>query len=117
MFTRVDVGKVAFWGVLALAAVLLAAPKTLCFAADFSDPRIESEIARLTQQAIQHLQAQLQVQSEDISVESIRPLEPLCRDPNASLQAHSGCLIRLMVNGLVYEYSGSSSQRPACRCA
>ena len=105
MFTRVGVGKVAFWGVLALAAVLLAAPKTLRFAAGLSDSRIENEIARLTQQAIQHLQAQLWVPSEDISVESIQPLEPLCCDPNACPQVHSGYLIRLMVNGLVYEYS------------
>jgi hypothetical protein len=75
-----------------------------------ADPQVEAEIARLTQQAIWHLQAQLEVQSRGISVESIRPLESLCRVPDVCPSAHSGYLIRLMVDGLIYEYRARAGE-------
>jgi hypothetical protein len=101
-----------------LVAVLLAAGLSGCvrelsppMTAGLADPQVKAEIAGLTQQAIWHLQAQLEIQSEDISVESIQPLEPLCCDPDLCPPNRSGYLIRLMVGELVYEYNAKNLGR------
>ena len=110
MGERADVRRVAITGTCALVAVLLTVCLSGCVrepkprtTAELSDPQVEAEIARLTRQAIQHLQAQLEVQSEDISVESIQPLVPLCGNPDMCPPTRSGYVIRLVVGELVYE--------------
>ena len=109
MSERADARRIAIRGTCALVAALLAAGLSGCVreptpltTAGLSDPQVE-EMARLTRQAIQHLQAQLEVQSEDISVESIQPLVPLCGNPDMCPPTRSGYVIRLVVGELVYE--------------
>lgn len=112
MSERSDVRRVAVRSMYALVAALLTVGLSGCarkpippIAAGLTSSQADTEIERLTQQAVRHLQAQLEVQREDIAVESIQPLEPLCRDPDLCPSTHSGYLIRLMLDGLAYEYS------------
>ena len=111
MCERADAKRSVVRGTCALVVVLFVAGLSSCvrepvppMTAGPADPHVEAEVARLTQQAIRHLQAQLGVQSRGISVESIQPLESLCRAPDVCPSAHSGYFIRLMVDGLIYEY-------------
>jgi hypothetical protein len=68
-------------------------------------------VARLTAKAVQHLHEQLGVPSQDIRITSVRPLLPLCDDPERCPVSWPGYIIHLRVEDRVYEYSARMLQQ------
>jgi hypothetical protein len=62
------------------------------------------QIAKLTERARQHLQAQLGVRDEAIVVKSVRPLASLCYEQDTCTH-RPGYVIELLADGRTYEYN------------
>lgn len=74
------------------------------FVDGLSDPQAEAQLVSLVDRAKKHLQAQLEIRREDISVTHIRPLLPLCSDLSVCPSSGRGYVIVLVAEERAYEY-------------
>ena len=71
---------------------------------DTPDRQEHVQVATLVHLARKNLQVRLGVRAEVIAVESTRPLIFPCPAPDTCQERQPGCIIRLAVDNVVYEY-------------